>query len=591
MNRSPALPSSSSVNGRRWTAMILSLLMLAGCSRPEPVPNPEISPSPTPSDSTVSEKLNDQQLKELVAKMDVQEKVGQLVIVSFETTEVDTKTEAWLRTNKIGNVIVYAKNIENAEQATMLTGQLQSTIRGATQIPAFIGIDQEGGMVNRVRECVTIFPSPMAIAAGRHENLYSLAWSMADELSGMGFNMNFAPVLDVNSNPDNPVIHLRSYGDDPKAVASFASTWIKGLQEGGVVSVAKHFPGHGDTGEDSHFALPTVNKTLDQLKETELIPFETAIRSGVSAIMTSHILFPKIEKEKIPATLSKTIITDLLKDELGYNGIVISDSLQMDAIQSHYGMAEAAVQAIQAGVDMLILGDGKVLQPDSEDVQTPVIEALIEAVNQGTISAERLDDAVLSILRIKNDYGLFEDNGEFNHAPYEIDLESHQVLVQETTDQSMTLIRDEISALPLPTDSTLFISFPCVYPLEFDKKSFGEVAADSLFGKAVNVHQDPTQSEIDDILQWASGYDTLVLLVYNMTDSPNQKNLLDQLLETEKPVVVICAGSPYDLQYLNDAPTVLCTYGYTPAAVQSIISVLNGTLLPEGKLPVEIPEN
>lgn len=147
-------------------------------------------------------------------------------------------------------------------------------------------------------------------------------------------------------------------------------------------------------------------------------------------------------------------------------------------------MAEAAVQAIQAGVDMVILGDGKVLQPDSEDVQTPVIEALIEAVNQGTISTERLDDAVLSILRIKNDYGLFEDNGESNHAPYDIDLESHQVLVQDTTDQSMTLIRDEISALPLPTDSTLFISFPCVYPLEFDKKSFGEVAADSLFGKA-----------------------------------------------------------------------------------------------------------
>lgn len=445
-------------------------------------------------------------------------------------------------------------------------------------------------MVNRVREGVTIFPSPMAIAAGRHENLYSLAWSMADELSGMGFNMNFAPVLDVNSNPDNPVIHLRAYGDDPQAAANFASIWIKGLQEGGMVSVAKHFPGHGDTSEDSHFALPKVNKTLDELKAMELIPFEAAIHSGVSAIMTSHILFPKIEKEKIPATLSKTIVTDLLKDELGYNGIVISDSLQMDAIQAHYGMAEAAVKAIQAGVDMLILGDGKVLQPDSEDVQTPVIEALIEAVGQGTITAERLDDAVLSILRIKNDYGLFIDQGEQNHAPYDIDLNAHQVLVQETSDQSMTLIRDDVSALPLPTDNTLFVSFPCVYPLAFDKKSFGEVAADSLFGKAVNVHQDPTQSEIEDILQKASGYDTIVLLVYNMADSPNQLNLLTQLLETEKPIVVICAGSPYDLQYLEDAPTVLCTYGYTPSAVLSAISVLNGTLLPEGKLPVEIPE-
>lgn len=582
--------SSSSFSGRRWSAMILSLFMLVGCSTPTPVPTPEAASTPAPSSDSMPDKMSEQQLKDLVAKMDVQEKVGQLVIVSFETTEVDTKTEAWLRTNKIGNVIVYAKNIENAEQATSLTGQLQKTIRNVTQIPAFIGIDQEGGMVNRVREGVTIFPSPMAIAAGRHENLYSLAWSMADELSGMGFNMNFAPVLDVNSNPNNPVIHLRAYGDDPQAAANFASIWIKGLQEGGMVSVAKHFPGHGDTSEDSHFALPKVNKTLDELKAMELIPFEAAIHSGVSAIMTSHILFPKIEKEKIPATLSKTIVTDLLKDELGYNGIVISDSLQMDAIQAHYGMAEAAVKAIQAGVDMLILGDGKVLQPDSEDVQTPVIEALIEAVGQGTITAERLDDAVLSILRIKNDYGLFIDQGEQNHAPYDIDLNAHQVLVQETSDQSMTLIRDDVSALPLPTDSTLFVSFPCVYPLAFDKKSFGEVAADSLFGKAVNVHQDPTQSEIEDILQKASGYDTIVLLVYNMADSPNQLNLLTQLLETEKPIVVICAGSPYDLQYLEDAPTVLCTYGYTPSAVLSAISVLNGTLLPEGKLPVEIPE-
>lgn len=463
--------SSSSFSVRRWSAMILSLFILAGCSNPIPVPTPEAASTPAPSSDSMPDKMSEQQLKDLVAKMDVQEKVGQLVIVSFETTEVDTKTEAWLRTNKIGNVIVYAKNIENAEQATSLTGQLQKTIRNATQIPAFIGIDQEGGMVNRVREGVTIFPSPMAIAAGRHENLYSLAWSMADELSGMGFNMNFAPVLDVNSNPDNPVIHLRAYGDDPQAAANFASIWIKGLQEGGMVSVAKHFPGHGDTSEDSHFALPKVNKTLDELKAMELIPFEAAIHSGVSAIMTSHILFPKIEKEKIPATLSKTIVTDLLKDELGYNGIVISDSLQMDAIQAHYGMAEAAVKAIQAGVDMLILGDGKVLQPDSEDVQTPVIEALIEAVGQGTITAERLDDAVLSILRIKNDYGLFIDQGEQNHAPYDIDLNAHQVLVQETSDQSMTLIRDDVSALPLPTDSTLFVSFPCVYPLAFDKKA------------------------------------------------------------------------------------------------------------------------
>ena len=443
-------------------------------------------------------------------------------------------------------------------------------------------------MVSRIREGVTIFPSSMAISAGRQETIYSLGWAMAEELLEMGVNINFAPDMDVNSNPKNPVINIRSYGEDPQIVAELGSTWLKAQQECGVVSVVKHFPGHGDTAVDSHFDLPKVTKTRSQLEELELIPFRKAIETGVSAVMTSHILFPKLETESVPATMSKTIITDLLKTELGFNGLVISDGLQMEAIREHYGMEEGAVKAIQAGIDMLVLGDGKVLQQDSEDRQTPVIEALNQAVADGTISTERLDDAVWSILQIKNDYGLFTDPADTYQAPYEDMLETHAMLVQEVSDQSMTLIRDDKELLPLAGDDTMYISFPSVYPLEFGKKSFGEVMADHLGGKAFNIHQEPTQSEIDDLLQRSANFKTAVVLVYNLENNPGQKTLIEKLLKTDIDVIAVCAGSPYDVLELDGVSTILCSYGYTPSAVLSLVSVLNGTLIPEGTLPVTL---
>lgn len=569
-------------------SVLLSLFLLSGCV--SHLPRPDI-PSTTPkatSDShlPVSSQeivLTQEQLKEKIQAMTVEQKVGQLVLVSLDSAYLDETTEKWLTDYQVGNVILFGKNVDTTEQLALFTMQLQDRIQATTNIPALIGIDQEGATVSRIREGVTIFPSNMALGATKETDLYNLGWAMGEELRNLGINMNFAPVLDVNSNPDNPVINLRSYSDDPQQVAQLGSSYLKGMQDAKIVSVVKHFPGHGDTSIDSHVDLPQVNKTWAQLEKMELIPFKKAIETGVSAIMTSHILFPKIEYEKLPATLSTTIIQNL-RDKLNFSGLIVSDSLQMAAIQDHYGMSQGAIQALQAGVDLLILGDGKINNETGMTIQTQVIQNLIQAVQQQEISQERLDHAVYQVLKTKNEIRLFS-NRQDNHAPYADSLASHQLLVQDLTDQSMTLVRDDQSLLPLPEGNSLYLSSPSVYSLDFDRKSFGEVAVDRLGGKAINIHQDPTTSEIQIIVEKAKNYTSVVYLVHDMDQHPNQKVLLKQLLELDIPLAIICAGSPYDIQYLDKVKTVICTYGYTPATVQSMIHVLNGTLTCEGKLP------
>ena len=575
---------------RRLPAILCSLVLMAGCTAaPETVqPTPEPAPAPTSEPVTVQpQPRSEHELKEILDKMSIEEKIGQVVMVSIENKEMDEDLMNWLSDYQIGNIILYGKNISDAPQASHLNQQLQETILSLTDIPALLAVDQEGGNISRIHKGATVFPSNMAVGAARPDDLYPSAWAMAQELKDMGFNMNLAPVMDVNSNPDNPVINIRSYGDDPDKVSEYGSLWIRGMQENGVIATAKHFPGHGDTDTDSHFDLPVSDKSVQQLMETELVPFRGAIHSGVSAILTSHILFPEIDSE-YPATMSQKILTDLLRDEMGYTGVIVSDSLQMAAIRDHYGMETAAVQALNAGVDLLILGDGRTLKDTDPDLQTPVITALHEAVRNGSLSTEVLNRAVMNVLKLKNSYGLFETDPATYHAPYSQDLKNHQALAQEISDQAITLVSDEAGLLPLPTESNLFVSYPSGYDLEFGHSSFCDVAVDHLYGKPVTVHKNPTHAEIEEVLFRADNYDTAIVLVSDMEHNPNQRVMIDRLLEKEIPLIVICIDSPYDLRYLEDIDTVFVTYGYTPSSVLSAIALMNGTLTPQGIIPVEV---
>ena len=275
--------------------------------------------------------------------------IGQRLVAGFPGYEITDALRSVVKEYKVGNIILFAENVRDCAQLRRLCAQLQELIRGETGLPAFITIDQEGGVVSRLGEDAAVVPGAMCVSAtGNPHNAWTAGYITGRELAALGVNFDLAPVMDVNSNPQNPVIGVRSYGDTPETVARFGVEMIRGLREGGVLSCAKHFPGHGDTAVDSHLSLPRVDKSLAELEACELIPFRAAIEAGVPAVMTTHILFPQLEPDGVPATMSRRIITGLLKERLGFQGLVVSDCMMMQAIEKYFGTVNGVVAAARA---------------------------------------------------------------------------------------------------------------------------------------------------------------------------------------------------------------------------------------------------
>ena len=298
--------------------------------------------------------------------MDIREKIGQLLVFGFPGTTIPAEFAALVREYKIGNVILFRYNIESLPQLARLCAGIQELVRGATGSDAFITIDQEGGMVTRLPWDAVNVPGSMALAAtGKPENAVLAAEITARQLRGVGVNFNFAPDLDVNSNPMNPVIGVPASATIRRASRSSARRPWRGYKNGGMLCCGKHFPGHGDTAVDSHIGLPCIGKTMDELEACELISFRAAIKAGIPAIMSSHILFPNIEPNDVPATMSRTIMHGLLRETLGFDGLILSDCMVMDAIRRHYGTAHGVVEAMRAGVDMVFVSSNADLQRES----------------------------------------------------------------------------------------------------------------------------------------------------------------------------------------------------------------------------------
>ncbi|MFW6229939.1 MAG: glycoside hydrolase family 3 protein, partial [Halanaerobium sp.] len=284
-----------------------------------------------------------------IAAMSLEEKVGQLFQVGFSGSTVNDEIKDLIENYHIGGVIYFSRNIKNPAQTAELSNNLQQlALDSGSGFPLFISADQEGGTVTRLKGA-THFPGNMALGAAQSKNLTEkVAQATASELKNLGINVNLAPVLDVNNNPANPVIGVRSFGEDPELVAELGMSYIKGLQSEGITATAKHFPGHGDTDTDSHLDLPIIKHQRSRLDEVELYPFKKAIEAGVDSIMTAHVYFPAIEKEEgIPATLSKSVLTDLLRDELKFEGLIITDCMEMNAIVNTFGTVEGAVRTIE----------------------------------------------------------------------------------------------------------------------------------------------------------------------------------------------------------------------------------------------------
>ncbi|MBP2000278.1 beta-N-acetylhexosaminidase [Paenibacillus shirakamiensis] len=393
---------------RKRIGLLVACFLCAGCSSNHSTSAPSVdAPKPILLEQSSSGlptrviERSDSSLVDIVHEqlknMTLEEKLGEMMIAGMEGTTANAATKKMIKEQHVGGVIFYKNNVSTPQGLASYVNQLKAWNQG-NAAPLFISVDEEGGRVSRLPG---LYKFPNAVDIGAKDNLeyaQQMGQYLGEASQVLGMNVDYAPVLDINSNPDNPVIGVRSYGAKPDIVSRMGIAVMKGIQSKGTISVVKHFPGHGDTAVDSHLALPVVSKTLAQLKSFEWLPFEEAIHQGADAVMVAHILFPKIDN-KYPASLSKTIMTDQLRRTLRFKGVIITDDLTMGAIAENYGIGEAAVKAVASGADMVMVAHGY----DNVDV---VFQMLRNSVKNGQISPKRIDESVTRILTLKQKYNL-----------------------------------------------------------------------------------------------------------------------------------------------------------------------------------------
>ncbi|NJD04708.1 MAG: beta-N-acetylhexosaminidase [Ruminiclostridium sp.] len=390
--------------------LLMILLVFAGCSTEAKDKSPVISGTKGVESSNTrnaSQKDTQETVKEIdpieeqINSMTLKEKIGQMVIVGLEGYKTDENAMMMIKTYHVGGFILFGRNVEDPDQLLALINSLK-TINSESKAPLFISVDEEGGRISRMPDEINKLPSNEAIGRiNKSDFSYKIGNLLAEELSLFGFNMDFAPVLDIFSNPKNSVIGDRSFGPDAGIVSRLGTQTMKGIREGGVIPVVKHFPGHGDTLIDSHVGLPSVDYDMERLAGFELVPFKEAIDNQAEAVMVAHILLKKIDPE-YPATLSKTVITDVLRNQLNFKGVVITDDMTMGAIVENYDIGDAAVKSVNAGSDI-------VLVCHEHKNRISVLEALLNAADNGVISEKRVNESVYRILKLKNEYRL-KDN-------------------------------------------------------------------------------------------------------------------------------------------------------------------------------------
>lgn len=349
-----------------------------------------------------------QSISAVISKMSLEDKIGQMILAGVSGTSIDANANKLISQFHVGGIIFYKYNFETPTQVIQLVNQLKA--RNSSSLPLLLGVDQEGGRVTRLPGGLTNFPPNKQIGqVNNPEFSYKVGTLLGHELKEFGLNLDFAPVLDINSNPNNPVIGDRSFGNNAEVVSKLGIQTMKGIQSQNVITTIKHFPGHGDTSVDSHLDLPIVNKSLKELKELELIPFERAINQGADVVMVAHILLPQLDKTN-PGTMSKAVMTDLLRKQLGFTGVIITDDMTMGAITEHYGIGKAAVESVKAGSDIILVGH------DYNNV-VKIISSLKTAVQNGEISEQRLNDSIERIIQLKRKYSINDtkvDNPNIN---------------------------------------------------------------------------------------------------------------------------------------------------------------------------------
>ena len=478
--------------------------------------------------------------------------IGQRLVAGFPGTAITPELVQVIRQYKIGNIILFRENISDAAQLRTLCADLTELIRRETGYDPFIMVDQEGGVVTRLSEdCVNV-PGAMALAStGDPGNTYLAGKLTGAELRRLGINFDLAPSVDVNCNPANPIIGVRSYGDTPSTVVKYATGMIRGLQDGGVLCLAKHFPGHGDTSMDSHLTLPCVDKPRTELEKMELAPFRAVIADGVPAIMTAHILFPTLDDSGVPATMSRRIVTDLLRGEMGFTGLVTSDCMEMQAVQKFFGTVNGVLAAMNAGVDLVLISHTTRLSGEAA-------AAAAEALSDGRLDRAEQNDRLLraTITEV--------------HVP--------------------RAGRPDLGAHPLCVGCPVYRTGLVGNVVDDVAQSFPTMMAAHLGGEGVTTAVDPTDEEIAALVDCAAGCTGIVIGSYNGHLHPQQLSLAKALAAVGKPIAAVALRNPYDLFPLPENVYTLVAYEYTARSTAAVADVLRGHSAAPGRLPIAHPD-
>jgi beta-N-acetylhexosaminidase len=527
-----------------------------------------------------------------VEDLSLEQQIGQLFMVGFPGPDPSDEVIDLIQHYHVGGIVLFTRNLKDAYQVFELTSRLQAVAREAGHpFPLVIATDQENGMVQRLGNAVTPFPGNMALGAiGDERTVLEIAESTGQELKTLGINMNLAPDVDVNNNPTNPVIGVRSFGDDAPTVARLAAAAVQGYQRAGIISTLKHFPGHGDTATDSHLGLPVLPFTMERLQSLEFLPFASGIRAGADTVMTAHVALPLLASgDRTPATLSSSLLKDLLREYLNYQGVIISDCLEMEAISGTVGTARGAVLALRAGIDLVLVSHTYALQQTS-------IHMVHEALRTGELTTAAVAQAAERVLRLK-DRRLSWDTLPASSGVTPGGTTPHLRLSEQAYRQSITLVRSETGLLPLrlnPSERILALSQPpesvtLAVDLGFPHEYFVECIRE----RHANTHQlrlddglGTSAQMLDEELTQA---DLVIVATINAHLDPPQAALMEHILHLGKRIIGVAVSNPYDISVFPQLRTYLVTYEYTRPALAAAVRVLFGESSATGRLPVTIP--
>lgn len=529
--------------------------------------------------------------KKTLSRMTLEEKIGQMVACRYSGNFVNRNSEYFRNLETmivdyhIGGIIIFGGEVY---ESAMLTNSFQELAK----VPLLVASDFERGAGNQI-DGATLFPPIMGLGAADSEELaYEMGKITAKEGRALGVHMTYAPVVDVNINPDNPIINTRSVGEDPEQVSRIAEAFLHGCQDHGMIATAKHFPGHGDTDLDSHSVLATIEGDRDRLNKVELYPFQRAIDAGVQAIMTAHLRIPALDPTPdLPATLSRPILTDLLRKEMGFQGLIVTDSMGMGGVTTLYSPEEAALKAVKAGVDMLLL------PPTPREV----IQSLVQAVREGDVEESRIDMSVKRILEAKARLGLHKKKlADIESLDRSIGARSSLVQADKTFDSSITLVKNDGDVVPISKGFQKIAVFslssdPGGY---FAGRSFVR-AMKKRVPLAVEFYAEASTGEefISEAVEKTKDMEIIVIGLFSRVSAGKGSvgldlkhvQLINRLAAGQKQVVVVSFGSPYFLRHFRDVDVYLCAYRYADQSQISAVKALFGEIDIVGKLPVSIP--